>query len=302
MLYSCTKVLVSLLTASLISFPLMAKQEYSDYVDFQKYFDNTHSHKQLQDIIKAIPSGDKQALESLFRLLFSDGDFAYTLFGAKPMALVDFNVTLGLHGPCDQSTLYDLAIVYKGWIVWQKYKSSFPLNSFTFMDYASPDLDLIGFVLFNNEKVSAIYDKHKSLMTSVFGDKNQLATQLCSHKMDHLWSKCNYHEALGLLLGYAEVNVKRFCEKNKIVKALSGGPFSLEGLNPQSTKHVLYQREDGVLVRTDFYDFSGHTIEDIIQRLNVLSANLKPVCLSRTENDLFPISGPNIWPSKEIRI
>jgi hypothetical protein len=177
--------------------------------------------------------------------------------------------------------------------VWQKYKTSFPTNSFIFNDYVNTDFDLFGFVLFHKSKVSNLYSKHKSLMDSVFMDIDHIQDALC-HPQD-LRSNSDshsYHQALGLLLGYNQINVERFRERFELIDALARGPFALEGLNIQSTEHILSTRENEKKFCSKYDDFSRSNTQDMIQQLNLISSHFNSQSLSRREPILCPIGAP----------
>lgn len=263
----------------------------------EDHHENTHTKQaeNIQNFLTLMPIEDRHDLESLFRYLMADGHFAYTLFGDKPMALTDFFVDLEYGFLFNQATLNSFATVYKGWLVWQKYKAFFPSNSFVFIDHVSPDLKLIGFILYHKQKVQAIYDKYRPLMNNVFGDVDRIPTFICSPTLvdsklgddDHL-----YHYALGLLLGFDEINVERFREKFALTNALKSGPFAFEQLNAKCTNNILFSLQDKKSVFSEHSDFRGFRISDIIRRLNFLTDNLKVRSLSLRDDALSPIKIP----------
>lgn len=264
---------------------------------FAECYDGMHTKQteNLQNILTSMPIEDRQDLECLFRYLMADGDFAYALFGDKPIAFSDFYVDLELGFFFNQSTLNSFATIYKGWLVWQKYKSSFPSNSFILMDYVSVDYKLIGFVLYHKQKVQALYDKHQPLMNIVFQDVDRIATVICSPTLEHLkleYDKHLYHQALGLLLGYDATNAKRFRDKFELIDALMIGPFALEGLNVKTTETILLNLQDKKSIDSQYSNFRELKIPDIIRQLNNLSDNLKVINLSLRDETLSPIKIP----------
>lgn len=271
-----------LFAASTISLHLMAAHENFEIPD------------KLPEKSFPINNEDSIALDSLFRILFSEGDFAYTLFGDKPMALVDFCVDLRLG--LNQATLHTIATIYKGWLVWQKYKSSFPNNSFVFFDYISPEGDFIGFILYHKSKVNDLYMNYKPLMDSVFENVDQIPARICFFK-ENLQFQSNenaYHEALGLLLGYDPINTKRFCQRALLIDTISITPLAIDGLNDRNIEFVLLNRRTGKKVNVDSSDFTPLRSSNLIQQLNLLSGQMKPINLSQREFFLSPLKSPKL--------
>jgi|GEM_PF-3053798 len=271
------------ITLTVFFFPLAT---FADENIYAKHAENT---------LNSMPTEDRQDLECLFLYLMADGDFAYTLFGDKPMALSDFYIDLESGFFLTRSTLNSVAIVYKGWLVWQKYKSSFPSISFILADYMTPDYKLTGFVLYHKQKVQALYDKHQPLMKMVFGDVDHIAKFLCTPTLDHLKLGCDkhmYHQALGLLLGYDERNAKKFRDKFELIDALMKGPFALEGLNAKMTKTILLSLQEKKPLYYKQTDFKESKSSDIIQQLNGLCEHLKVINLSLRDATLSPFKIP----------
>jgi hypothetical protein len=272
---------------SIFFLPFGAMAEYDDDAQVKK-------KEKLLNILTSMPVEDRQGLESLFRYLMADGDFGYTLFGDKPVAFSDFYIDLELGFFFDESTLNSFAVIHKGWLLWQKYKSYFPSHSFILIDYVNPDYTVIGFALYHKQKIEVLYDKYQPLMSIVFGHADHIPTFLNPPMLEPLKAKCNknlYHQAQGLLLGYDEKNTERFRDKFAFTDALMSGPFDLDGLNAKSTKNILSNLREQTAIPSD-PNCKEFRVGDMICQLNYLSDRLKPMRLSLREETLSPIKIP----------
>ena len=256
----------------------------------------THNRQveNLQNLLIAMPNEDKQDLEDLFRLLMADGDFAYTLFGDKPVAFTDFFIDVEKFGFfLNRSSLISFSAVYRGRLAWEKYKLLFSSSSFNLMTYVSQDYNFIGFVLFHKQKVKDLYVKHQPLMKEVFKDVDCISPLICGTavgNMKFISDKNLYHEAIGLLLGYDKPNTQRFRERYDLIDALMIGPFALEGLNSKNADAVL-KRLDEKLVNLGRFDSKTLRVADIIQLLNNQS-DTTAVSMTLRDETLSPMRIP----------
>lgn len=256
----------------------------------------------IQNILKHMPTEDRQDLESLFRHLIAEGDFGYTLFGDKPLACSDFYVDLELGFLFNQETLNSFANLHRGWLVWQKYKSLFPSKTFVLLDYVAADYNLIGFVLYHKPKTKALYDKHQSLMNQVFGGLELINSFLVFQKISELELEVDmplYYQALGLLLGYDEVSVKRFKEKFDLIDAFISAPFVIDELNPRNKEAILSGLDDKKFKSSGSQNLREFKVLDKIKQLNDISNNLKPIRLTQREEVLSPIKIPKYMGSAQ---
>lgn len=255
----------------------------------------------IQNILKHIPIEDRQDLESLFRHLMADGDFGYTLFGDKPLACSDFYVDLELGFLFTQETLNTFSNLHKGWLVWQKYKSLFPSKTFVLLDYVTADYNIIGFVLYHKPKVEILYDTYQPLINEVFGGLDQINSFLVFPTAE---SKLEvdrplYYQALGLLLGYDEVSVKRFKDKYDLINAFISAPFAIDELNPKNIEAILSGLDDKKLEYFRSHNLREFKVFDKIKQLNDISNNLKPIPLTQRGEALSPIKIPKYMGSAQ---
>jgi len=113
----------------------------------------------IREILLSIPDEDVKSLKTFFKNLFVYSGFAYTLLEAKPMVCVDYNLDVAIRGLLDKRTMSSMALAYKGGQVWEKYKHLFRLHQFEFIDYASDDFSIFGFILFNKKIMRAYFEK-----------------------------------------------------------------------------------------------------------------------------------------------
>ncbi|CDR33763.1 hypothetical protein [Criblamydia sequanensis] len=255
----------------------------------------------IQNILKHMPIEDRQDLESLFRQLMADGDFGYTLFGDKPLACSDFYVDLELGFLFTQETLNTFANLHKGWLVWQKYKSLFSSKTFVLLDYVTADYNIIGFVLYHKPKVETLYDTHQPLMNEVFGGPDRINSFLVfpTSVLELEVDRPLYYQALGLLLGYDEVSVKRFKDKYDLINAFISAPFAIDELNPKNKEAILSGLEDKKFNSFRSHNFREFKVPDKIKQLNDLSNNLKSIRLTQREEVLSPIKIPKYMGSAQ---
>lgn len=260
-------------------------------------YDHASRRLSVKEILASLPQQDIVDLNAFFHQLFASGDFAYTLFGDKPLALIDYMPRLQLESRPTQNSLRSLAIVHKGAKVWEKYQHLFSFGRFFFTRYYEDDCDVLGFVLFDREKVHHLYQKHTDLLSSVFGSEDNMVTYLQLPSWENQ-KKCKnlhaYDAALGVLLGYGIRNSLTYGEGLAIANLLDMAPFHLQGLNSKDTKMVLLR--DGKLLEFNeevpSFDLSHNFLKHSIERLNFLRLHHQRIAASQRETALSPITIP----------
>lgn len=162
----------------------------------------------LKERIDSIPSGDRNTIERLFRHLIWNEQFAYTLFGSKPMTRTSIHRSCQFYGliqPCLQ------ALLWSDWKVWERYQHLFPSQSFAL--FSQSDGDWFEISLFNKTIVEKVIEKNLTLFQEKLVSKDQpkilLGNLLASR---NIWKEgVNKSQALiGILFGYGFENAKSF--------------------------------------------------------------------------------------------
>jgi hypothetical protein len=247
----------------------------------------------IHEKMNLIDPGDLSLLENLFRNLFVNGSFAYTLFGPKPMtndgysfAFYDRNIF--------KLTKTKMVTNYLGWKVWQKYSCLFPSKNFylkppTFADNPKH----LSYVIINKAHCKEIISKHLAAFQKCIGAEKtiqEILDAICSSSFFSLCkSKKGHTTCLGLLFGYGEKN-SQACEKREIllIQALFQVPYHLEGLNQRMRNRQEYFHI-GLQPKSSIDDLEQPlSIQPVIKELNELQEIYHPIALVEN-NPLCPI-------------
>ncbi len=195
-------------------------------------------------ILQTIPEKDYQQLDAFFQVLIRD-DFAYTLFGRKPISVFDYTSKPILF------TLYHpktFLILERGWETWQRYCAYFPSNQFVLKKFITDD-DFVReiFLIHKSHTLQAI-ENHLATFQSILGcsiDPKQFLERLCDPNEDIIETLQGHANLLGILFGYGEVNAMNFERETDICEYLSEKmtpPFSsyqeIKALSPDSLMFV----------------------------------------------------------------
>jgi hypothetical protein len=162
-----------------------------------------------------LPSHDRRALEEFFELLIKDKDFAYTLFGTKPVSIVDY---FGNH-----PTSFETLILERGWATWQKQKHLFPSKNFELIHINFGRLNGRNhkeIVLVNKSATLNIIKKNINIFHDFLQNDWTAEDILNAITTDNLFLKNLIYKSdiLGILLGYGNINAQNF-EKSKELSA-----------------------------------------------------------------------------------
>src|SRR5262245_29580777 len=86
--------------------------------------------------IQNIPPQDIKKIKYFFNDLITRHDFAYTIFGSKPMSLADYCLKVPDNLPIHRHLIswYLLRKIQAGLEAWYKYRDEFDLKEFIFLD------------------------------------------------------------------------------------------------------------------------------------------------------------------------
>lgn len=112
----------------------------------------------IKERIETIPSCDRIRIERLFQQLLWNDQFAYTLFGSKPMSHSGYPNVLHTYGLLHPSLQILLA---QDWKVWERYQHLFPSETFALFSEQTPGW--LNIYLINKTTVVDLVKKHLPL-------------------------------------------------------------------------------------------------------------------------------------------
>jgi hypothetical protein len=173
-----------------------------------------------------VSRGDTQDIESFFHFLIQQHDFAYTIFGSKPMSLADINLEM----PPNLSLYKQLKARFiltqtKRWLnTWYKNKSVFSLKNFILLDQEYDFINCLIVVLINKKNLLDTLRKHEYAFKQELGDAftpELLLEQLDTRKVTLAQAIHKSQRLLGIMLGYGERNATIFQERFDLMKTIS---------------------------------------------------------------------------------
>lgn len=194
----------------------------------------------VQNSLNSIPEKDREILTSFFRFLFSDDALTYTLYGKKPMSLVDYipNETVwSLYQPGPS------LILEKGEDVWRKYSTKFPSEEFVLKFIQDNEGQRAILLISKTNMLNAIV-KNLEIFQEYLGEQmnpKRLVNQICYVEEAYMEPIKDHTALLGILLGFGNVNSQYFERRYIICEEINSKmtpPFSpvqdLKTLQPLS--------------------------------------------------------------------
>lgn len=201
-------------------------------------FLNSLFAESINDRLKQIPPEDRELLSKFFKRLCSHGDFSYTLLGQKPIGSIDYNLDLMAFPQFYKEPhkhLFLMALDEKGWEVWEKYKTLFPMQRYSLIKIREGSF--FGFLLVNKKKAFEVIEDNLQVFQELVGEKisgREILTRLCQGKLGyyHYNIPClvSYYKAFGLLYGYGKENVEGFEKREEIIQKLKNLPIEIKTL------------------------------------------------------------------------
>ena len=167
-----------------------------------------HSQQSLEKIQEC----DRVQLEQFFQHLLWSEQFAYTLFGDKPLSIIGCKKILP-NGEIAGKNLQFYHVLIQHWKVWKKYESLFSMHDYIL--FAKEDENWIQIMLVNRRSCLETISTHLSLFQEALDSKltqNELLDQIITSKDLFRDGLKNHHSLYGLLLGYGLENAKGFEE------------------------------------------------------------------------------------------
>jgi len=242
------------------------------------------------DILQTIPVEDRQLLDSFFQLLLRDNNFAYTLFGKKPMSIACYLSKVNLWNLYNPN---EFLIFEKGWDKWKDYSSLFPSNEFV-LKRCCDSKDIVEVFLINKKNVLKVINDNYGTFQSILGnlfEPEQFMQQLCYTQQDLMEILNDHSGLLGILLGYGKGNSMSFERKVNICSILNAKmtpPFTamsaMKCLQPKSEYLIsLYNTKTFSSPKKIFLPSLSETL--MAEELNVILEN----------ENLFELYGSNFF-------
>jgi hypothetical protein len=229
---------------------------------------------------------DINEIKSLFYYLIDRHDFAYTLFGSKPMSLADISLDMPEGLPIHKQLKARLILKQtKGWLkAWEKNKDAFALNDFIFLDKEEDLFECRVLILINKQNLLSVLHVYRSIFKEEFDDSfnpESFLNQLERRETSFAKAIHNNQRLLGIMLGYGDCNATLYQERLNLLKEIAKdkktGILSNDGLT---------QKLD--LLETQIGDFSEFEEDPILPPLYFLADTSHPETIElkkKYEND-----------------
>ena len=258
----------------------------------------------VQDKIQAIPYEDRDILERFFRDLLFFHEFAYTLFGDKPVSVEWFDSDNPRRPGIFRTSS-------QGYRTFEKYAHLFPSQHYLILCCEDLEEDLCEFTLINKKAFQQTFEAHKKKFAEFFGPEvssDELLDLLV--KKRSLWKTAmkDRDDLTGILLGYGKINAELFQKRSelsnktrKIVKdrmVPSEGYLSTkEELNDLNAILQPFSREERISLRfmrlPGFVADSKH--EETVQLQKKYSEQRKCITRCYTRGDILEIVFEHLW-------
>ncbi len=219
------------------------------FISCKKEISNTTVNK-MQIMLQTLSASDRSALDRFWGHLIHDYNYAYTLFGDKPISLASYSLKPNAH-----ATYYpDADVVFReGWKTWCCCTSQFVSKQFV-LKRNLEECGHIYFYLINKSAVLNTIKKYLVVFQHQLGPEIDAATlteQLCDPNGNLLATIKNSSELYGILLGYGQENAWKFGRKVNLchlinVKANPPLQATVEGLLNPLAKYL-----------AELYNYSG---------------------------------------------
>ena len=184
------------------------------------FLGNTDRTKEwVHQCLNALSAQERGDLTSLFRSLFLNSGFDYTLFDERPMAFSAYftrvpsmNVHCGFTYPPEDAW----------WKTWEKYRDFFPMKRFALITTQDYLHNSVRIYLINKKlyfKVLASARPNSQWVVNSGKTLEELSKIFHDFTIEEL---PNYHELLGILLGFGENNANLFYRRDLLENILSG--------------------------------------------------------------------------------
>lgn len=223
-----------------------------------------------------IPKEDRQNLEKFLTLLLKDYGFAYTIFGDKPISVMNY-----FNGGIPNSIFMytnKREIAETGWKSLEKYSFFFPSDQFVWKRTIKNGSG--GIYLINKKSVLETLNKYRDVFSQIIGkkiDPQSILQKICAADEIESQTLNGNIALLGILLGYGKDSSLAFFKRTELLTQLH------QMLNNPIMAHVIDQLtpESKVFLPPKNYQInrsytsllSSKECDKICHELNALVAN-----------------------------
>ncbi len=172
----------------------------------------TTKQNKAQVLLQTLPVQDRKILGNFFELLLDEYDYAYTLFGDKPVSVACYGLKPRVHSIYNPHS----DVVFKeGWKTWDRYSHQFVSKQFVIKKNIDNKSGLVSIYLINKSAVLNTIKAHSVFFQHHLGtkiDAEELTEELC-HPDHNFYNSLNNSELYGILLGYGQENAWKFGRK-----------------------------------------------------------------------------------------
>jgi hypothetical protein len=186
--------------------------------------------------LRDIPPRNIKKIKFLFEELIAWHDFAYAIFGSKPMSLADYNLKVpgGLPIHRRLRSWYRLKKRKAGLEAWYKYREEFDLKDFIFLDEEKDLLRCLALVIINQKNMLKLLHEHETVFREELGESftpESFLEKLARREISLAEATKNSQKLMGIMLGYGVRNASVFQERYDLMKEIA--KREKENLPPQ---------------------------------------------------------------------
>jgi hypothetical protein len=204
----------------------------------------SNTHSDALTVFSSIPNKDQLKIKELFNELFKYEEFAYSLFGDKPMSFSDSLLNeysanqllefLSLKDYCQdalENFVEPSEIFKKRWETWKRYRNQFKLKKYLLLDKKRGDQ--VRIFLINIEAFKQVVNQNinlfkKNINPSISAES--LLTQFEYENTD-VFDILHHNEGLlGILLGFGKHNAMLFQQREELERKKKFGVYKLENI------------------------------------------------------------------------
>lgn len=168
--------------------------------------------------IEKIPAYDRRILDDFFRNLLFHYEFAYTLFGDKPISTETFD-----YDDNEKPDLFRSSSI--GYKTWQKYVHLFSMSNYIFLFYEDSINKVHEITLINKKAFKDIVNQNHAKFASCFSSSitaDKLLDLLIERQS--LWNTPMQHrdDLIGILLGFGVCNADLFQKRKELTMSNTG--------------------------------------------------------------------------------
>jgi hypothetical protein len=176
------------------------------------------------DIVN-IPQQDLKNIKYLFEDLIDHHDYAYTIFGSKPMSLADFCLEVPRDLPFHKRIESKFFMIKRGAILksWYKFRDEFNFKSFIFLDNENDWINCLVLILINKKNMLRALQEHLAIFKEELGEDfipELFLEKLEKREISFAKSINKSQKLMGIMLGYGVRNATLFQKRFDLMKAI----------------------------------------------------------------------------------